>query len=175
MSRGGFVRFSDGVFERSTRGKCRTEGADEGITRSMCADDLHRYGGSGDSAVFDSSGHTGAARRNHDVAVTPPELDAGPQGIFDRVHNDAGEHLRFDAIDDQDVDKIDQLRSERARGRRVQADENTRPARLSGGRHVGFLAGFVLQQQNTGIAPDFVISREESGICRLEPETITAP
>ena len=71
----------------------------------MCADDLHRYGGHGERAVFDSGRHTGAACRNHDVAVAPSKFDRGPQGIlkgvhtmpqsiaFDRIHNDAGEHL----------------------------------------------------------------------------------
>lgn len=123
MRGGGFVRLVDGVIERAPTGKRCSKDAHEGVSGSMGADDLHRYGGHGDGAVVDGSGYTGPACRHHDVAVTPSQFDRGPHGILDGIYGDAREHLGFDAIDDQDVDQIDKLRSERPGRRGVQVDD----------------------------------------------------
>ena len=141
----------------------------------MCADDLYRYGRHGEGAVFDSGRHTGAACGNHNVAVALSKFDRGPQGILKGVHDDAGEHLGFNSIDDQDVHQIDQLRSERTGRRSIKADDNAGRVRLSGGRQVDLLAGFVLQQETRASRQRPAASMDNSGIIRLEPETITAP
>ena len=95
-----------GHFERGAVSDRRGKDANKLIARAMCTDDLHGDRSRRDGAVSDSSSDASAPRCNHDTAFVSSERDRGKQGILNRLHDDAREHLCFDGVDNQNIDEV---------------------------------------------------------------------